>query len=73
MGALFHNRQIDPHSPSLKASNLLSNESEVSRASFHFIKKIETFGIDEESILWLANYVKNPLQRFYVRQTSKIK
>ena len=73
MGA-FINKQINPHSKSLvfdKGTGLREWRGVVSRANFKFISIIDTYGLDNESILWLACNITNPDEKYFVRQISK--
>lgn len=73
MGA-FINKQINPDSQSLtldKDTGLREWRGVVSRANFKFISIIDTYGLDNESILWLACNITNPDEKYFVRQISK--
>jgi hypothetical protein len=71
MGASLHRPQVTPALSLTSPSALLAQPSEVSRASFHFLRKVATSGSQEESTWWLASSISCPQETFFVRQISK--
>lgn len=73
MGTVLHQGQINPRDHPSDSSILTRNRADVTRADFKFIKKLYSSGVAGENIFWLAANILNPQERFFVKQSCKIK
>ena len=72
MGSLLYRPQVSPNEVAPKPS-FFSQSADISRASFKFIRKVASSGVQEESTWWLAANEANSQETFFIKQISKVK